>query len=154
MGLGSFDATATFVATIHGMRQQRRVRGDGLRLTGWDTFLALDIIYQMRLLKSSKCVPRLMVVSIVIGCDDFKCVQKRCDCPLLGVATYYSDNEYECFRHFFEPDDHLKVTNVGTCIGEAALSYACSHSRILAWQRNSTFAAMVGVAFDITIVIG
>nr|GEW78280.1 hypothetical protein [Tanacetum cinerariifolium] len=67
---------------------------------------------------------------------------------------WYGDDENECFRYFSEPDDHSKVKNVGTCIGQASLSYACSHSRILAWQHDSTFAAMVGIAFNIGVFIG
>ncbi|GKB75031.1 hypothetical protein Tco_0936443 [Tanacetum coccineum] len=66
-------ASCSLVIYIHGVRQQRRVRGDGHRLTCWDTFSTLDIIYRIRLLKSGKCVLRLMDVSIVIGRDDFKC---------------------------------------------------------------------------------
>nr|GEW05286.1 retrovirus-related Pol polyprotein from transposon TNT 1-94 [Tanacetum cinerariifolium] len=64
------------------------------------------------------------------------------------VGKEDGDDENECFRHFSEPDDHLKVKNVSTCIGEAALSCACSHSCILAWQHDSAFASMVAIAFN------
>ncbi|GJT19909.1 hypothetical protein Tco_0878615 [Tanacetum coccineum] len=101
-------------------------------------------------------MPPLLTLPLFMVCND----SSVCVAMVIGSQPWYSlislsepgDDEYECFRHFSKLIDHSKLTNVGTCIGEATPSYACSNCRILAGQRDNAFAAMAGVAFDIAVV--